>query len=469
MNTELVILANLIHNESYANTVLPFLKDEYFSDLVERKVFEKIRTYIETYHDTPTLDVIRVGIQKDNSLSEELFEGCIELVDHLTPPDKANLEWLKTETEEFCRKRAIKLAILESVSILDGKSKDRMPDAIPLLLQDALGISFDTSIGHDYTEDAAERYDERATPESRVATHLDMLNQITRGGLPSKTLNVIMAGVGVGKTMLMCDLAANFFLQGKNVLYITLEMSDESIAERIDANLLGVNVDDLPAMDRSVFLKKLKYIKSKTSGKLLIQEYGTGSVNVNHFRALLKECQLKKSFVPDVVVLDYLNLCASAKHNNTEDKYGNVKAIAEEMRGLMFDIDALMLTATQINREGAASSDADMTNVAESWGVPQTADLFLLLLQSDDLADKNQVLVKQLKNRYRDKNKDTRFLLGVHKDQMRFYNLDPETQVNMTQPSANTAVQTDTVKAFFTTGKKFQKRALDLDVFGDES
>jgi replicative DNA helicase len=434
MKVEQLILKNLIHNEDYFRKVLPFLKKEYFSDSVERLIFEEVVTFSEGYNQQPSIPALQIAIDEKKGLnSEEVYNALDYIKEHLKTNDENNSEWVLDKTELFCQEKAIYNAVLESIHILDGKSKSLEKGVIPKLLSDALSVSFNDSVGHDYFENSNERYEFYHRQEERIPFDLDYFNKITKGGLPSKTLNIALAGTGVGKSLFMCHVAAACMVQGKNVLYITLEMAEERIAERIDANLLNVRVDALDKLTQEEYNKKVSRVRNKTNGKLIIKEYPTASASSTHFRALLNELNLKRNFRPDIIFIDYLNICTSSriKHSANINSYTYVKSIAEELRGLAVEFDVPVVSATQTTRSGFSSSDPGLEDTSESFGLPATADLMFALVSSEELEELGQIMVKQLKNRYSDPNAYKRFVVGVDRSKMRLYDIEQSGQEDL--------------------------------------
>lgn len=431
MKVEQLILRNLIHNEEYLRKVLPFLKAEYFSDSSERLIFNEITKFTDEYNVPPTVTALQLSISEKKGISnEEVEESKTYLQTNCQDSSDENAEWLIDNTEKFCQEKAIYNAVLESIHILDDKHKGLEKGAIPKLLSDALAVSFNSSVGHDYIENSNERYEFYHRKEERIPFDLDFFNKITKGGLPSKTLNIALAGTGVGKSLFMCHVASSCMVLGKNVLYITLEMAEERIAERIDANLLNVRVDELDKLSKEEYNKKVARVKTKTNGKLIIKEYPTASASVTHFRALLNELNLKRNFRPDIIFIDYLNICTSAriKHGANINSYTYVKSIAEELRGLAVEFDVPIVSATQTTRSGFSSSDPGLEDTSESFGLPATADLMFALVSSEELEELNQIMVKQLKNRYADPSSHKRFVLGIDRSKMRLYDVEQSGQ-----------------------------------------
>tara|TARA_B100001113_G_scaffold282957_1_gene238000 strand:+ start:696 stop:2066 length:1371 start_codon:yes stop_codon:yes gene_type:complete len=419
----------LIHNENYCRKVLPFIKSEYFSNRSERVVFEEINKFLEKYNSLPTKETLTIGIDNRKDINDDEYKKIVEVITSLDKTE-VDLQWLHDETEKFCKDKAIYNAVLDGIKIIDGKDKDRTPEAIPSILSEALGVAFDLSVGHDYVEDGLDRYEFYHKKEEKIQFDLDYFNKITKGGLPQKTLNIALAGTGVGKSLFMCHMAASTLMQGKNVLYITLEMAEERIAERIDANLMNVTIDDLHTLPKKMFENYLTKIQKKTNGKLIVKEYPTASAHVGNFRSLIKELALKRSFKPDIIFIDYLNICASSrfKGNANVGSYFYIKAIAEELRGLAVETNVPIMSATQTTRSGFVSSDIGLEDTSESFGLPATADLMFALISTEELEDLNQICVKQLKNRYNDPTINKRFILGIDRAKMRLYDVEQVAQ-----------------------------------------
>mgnify|MGYP001324832338 FL=1 len=430
MRIEQTILRHLVHKENFARKALPFLRDEYFSDSSERLIYHRINEFVQKYNDIPSREALEIDLEQIKNLSEDQYGGCVDIIKSLEEPEPVDDQWLIDETERFCQDRAIYNAIMDSIGIIDGKDKDRTKGSIPEILTSALAVSFDSHIGHDFLEDYEDRFDFYHRVEERIPFDLEMLNTITRGGLPRKSLNIILAGTGVGKTLAMCHMAASNLVLGKNVLYITMEMAEEKIAERIDANLLNVAVDELTQLPKDSYEKKVERVRNKTVGKLIIKEFPTASAHVGHLRHLLNELQLKRSFVPDIIYIDYLNICLSAriKAGANVNSYTYVKAIAEELRGLAVEKNLPIVSATQTTRTGYSNSDPGLEDTSESFGLPATADFMIALVSSDQLSDLNQIMIKQLKNRYNDPTINRRFVVGVDRAKMRMYDLDDSAQ-----------------------------------------
>jgi replicative DNA helicase len=422
----------LIYNEEYVRKVLPFIRPDYFSDNAEKIVFKEIFEFINQYKNPPTHEALVINFTEKKTLTEPQVQEAIELLNkvHLDKDEPTETQWLIEQTEKFCQDKAIYNAIMESVSILDSKSEKRTKGEIPQLLSDALGVSFDNNIGHDYTQDFDSRYDSYHKVESRIRFDLDLFNKITKGGLPIKTLNIALAGTGVGKSLFMCHVAAGNLSQGQNVLYITMEMAEEKIAERIDANLLNIDLDELRTISKEDYTRKFSALKAKTQGKLIIKEYPTAGASALHFRALLNDLALKKNFRPDIIFIDYLNICCSAriKPGANVNSYSYIKAIAEELRGLAVEFCVPIVSATQTTRSGFSNSDPGLEDTSESFGLPATADFMFALVSNEELEALNQILVKQLKNRYGDPNLYKRFVLGIDRAKMRLYDVEESAQ-----------------------------------------
>jgi len=429
---EKIILKNLVYNESYVKRVLPFLKSEYFSDHSEIILFKTINNFILKYENLPTFESLVIQL-RDTKLNEnELKDVVNELNEFRKEKDETvDEKWLLEQTEKFCQEKAIHNALLESIQILDDKTRTtKDKGAIPSILSDALSVSFDEHIGHDYTEDYESRYDFYHRKEEKIPFDLEFFNKITKGGVSYKTLNIILAGTGVGKSLFMCHMAAACLNQGKNVLYITMEMAEEKIAERIDANLLNVNLDDLGSLSRQDYEKKISSLKSKTDGKLIIKEYPTASASVLHFKTLLNELYLKRKFKPDIIFIDYLNICCSSrlKYGANVNTYLYIKAIAEELRGMAVETGVPIFSATQTTRSGFTNSDPGLEDTSESFGLPATADFMFALVSTEELEKLNQIQVKQLKNRYSDPNKNKRFVVGIDRGKMKLYDVENSAQ-----------------------------------------
>lgn len=427
---EKVILSNLLYNSEYGRKVIPFLKPEYFQDYSERVVFDLIDDYVKKYNEFPSKEALAIDLSNKDGLNEESFRISKEIVAGLEQDHNTKLDWLLDQTERFCQDKAIYLGIMKSIKILDEKNGSISKGSIPAILTDALAVSFDTHIGHDFINDADERYEFYHRKEKRVPFDLDYLNAITNGGLPNKTLNIALAGTGVGKSLFMCHCAAANLTKGHNVLYITLEMAEERIAERIDANLLDVDIQTLELMPKQSYDQKIEKLKSKLTGKLIIKEYPTACAGSANFRHLLNELKIKKNFVPDIIYIDYLNICLSSriKHGSNVNSYTLIKAIAEELRGLAVEYDVPIVSATQTTRSGYSNSDVGLEDTSESFGLPATADFMFALISSEELESLNQIMIKQLKNRYSDPGSNRRFIVGIDRSKMRLYDVDDSAQ-----------------------------------------
>jgi replicative DNA helicase len=428
MRIEQTILKNLIQSEQFTRKVIPFLKPEYFADSSEQLVYDEIKSYFEKYTKSPTLEALLINLDNDTSHSENIITGCKELLGSM-PEEETPIDWLVDETEKWCKDRAIYIAVMDSIEVIDQKSQ-RSTGEIPELLKDALSVSFDQHIGHDVLEDAEERWEFYNTEEEKLPFDLEYFNKITKGGLPNKTLNICLAGTGVGKSLFMCHMAASALMMNKSVLYITLEMSEERIAERIDANIMNVPMQDLPEMSKKEYGKKIGRLKSKTQGRLIVKEYPTASAHAGHFRHLLQELEIKKDFKPDIIFIDYLNICASQRirPGAGANSYTLVKSIAEELRGVAVEYDVPIMSATQTTRSGFGSTDVGLEDTSESFGLPATADLMFALITSEELEELDQLVVKQLKNRYNDPTIFKRFVIGVDRARMKLYDVEQEAQ-----------------------------------------
>jgi len=426
---EFLILRNLLHNEEYLRKVLPFIRPEYFEDLNQKIVFEEIVSFVQEYNKLTTREVLCIEVGNRKDINDTSFKEIVHLIDSLEDV-AVELNWIIDTTEKWCRDRAIYLALMDSIHIADGKDEKRNRDSIPSILSDALAVSFDTHVGHDYLEDYEQRYESYHKKEEKIEFDLEFFNKITKGGLPNKTLNIALAGTGVGKSLFMCHVAASVLLQGRNVLYITLEMAEERIAERIDANLLNVPIQEISELPKQIFENKVTNISKKTQGTLIIKEYPTASAHSGHFKSLLNELALKKSFRPDIIFIDYLNICASSRYrgNLSVNSYSYIKAIAEELRGLAVEFNVPIVSATQTTRSGYGSSDVELTDTSESFGLPATADLMFALISTEDLEGLGQILVKQLKNRYNDPTIHKRFVVGIDRAKMRLYDCEQSAQ-----------------------------------------
>ena len=432
MNLERAIFNNLLNNELYARKTIPFLKSDYFHNRNDKVVYELIDHYIMKYNATPTKEALLVDLNNRDNISEDQFKECKEIVEEI--PDQSDqlssTDWIVDQTEKFCQDKAIYNAIMESIQVMDDKTGKLSKGSIPQLLSDALAVSFDTSIGHDFIEDADSRFEFYHRTEERLPFDIDFLNKVTRGGLPRKTLNILLAGTGVGKTLAMCHFAASYLSSGNNVLYITMEMAEEKIAERIDANLLDVPLGELSMISKASYDKKMARLKEKTVGRLIVKEYPTSTAGSANFRHLLNELKIKKNFIPDVIFIDYLNICNSSrmKQGANVNSYTYIKAIAEELRGLAVEFNVPLISATQTTRSGFDSSDVSLTDTSESFGLPATADFMVALIATDELKALNQIMFKQLKNRYNDPDLFKRFVVGVDRPRMRLYDAEQSAQ-----------------------------------------
>jgi hypothetical protein len=436
---ERTIINNLISNEEFARKALPFIDIDYFSDNTEKQLFKIINAFIETYNKLPNKEVLNISIEKIKGLTEDQYKSLQIRIETIDPTKVDNVDWLIEETEKYCQDRAVYNAIMESIQIIDNKKKDIGRGAIPDLLTRALSVSFDTNIGHDFLSSAEARYDFYHKQEVKIPFDIDLLNKITKGGLGKKTFNILMAATGVGKTAFMCHFAASNLTIGKNVLYISMEMSEERIAERIDANLLNMTMDELQHLPKDSYVSKLRKLEEKIAGRLIIKEYPTSSAGSSHFRHLLNELKMKKNFIPDIIYIDYLNICSSSrvKLGGSMNSYGYVKAIAEELRALAVEFNVPIVSATQYNRDGYGNSDVDLTNTSESMGITHTADLILALISTEELEDLKQIMVKQLKNRYNDLSQHRRFVVGIDRSKMKILNVDDNQQSNVHESGFN--------------------------------
>ena len=458
---ETVILQNLVNDDEYMRKVIPFLKRDYFLDNKEKILFDKITSFIDEFNAIPNKDALTIALQNDKSLNEEQYKETAEYILNLQPTEH-NKDWLYKETEKFCKDKAIYNAILSSIAIIDGRDTSKSEDGIPQLLQSALGVCFDNNVGHDYLQNAEDRFEFYHRVESRIPFDLDYFNKITNGGMPNKTLNVILAGTGVGKSLFMCHVAASVLAQGKNVLYITLEMAEERIAERIDANLMNITMDQLKELPKALFDNRVEKIRNRTEGKLIIKEYPTAGAHTGHFKALLNELQLKKQFSPDLIVIDYLNICASSRFKGGANinSYTLIKSIAEELRGLAVEENVPILSATQTTRGGYGNTDVELTDTSESFGLPATVDFMCALISTEELEQMNQLMVKQLKNRYNDPTINKRFVIGVDRARMKLYDLEQSAQKDI----VDSGIKTEQPKWGSTAAPKnqFDKSARDF-------
>ena len=426
---EQLVLKNLILDEVYVRKALPFIKEEYFSDNLEKNLFTVISKYFSQYNALPTKEALEIEVGQLDSISDEQHQNILTLIRDIDN-EKSDPEWIVDTTEKWCKERAIYLALMESIKIAEGNDDKKTPNAIPNILSDALAVSFDNHIGHDYLQDYEERYEFYHKTEDKIPFDLEYFNRITKGGLPNKTLNIALAGTGVGKSLFMCHVASTCLLENKDVLYITLEMAEEKIAERIDSNLLNCDIQNLNQLPQMMFNNKISALSKKTEGKLVIKEYPTASAHCGHFKSLLNELALKKSFRPDIIFIDYLNICASSRYRagTNVNSYSYIKSIAEELRGLAVEANVPIVSATQTTRSGFASSDVDLTDTSESFGLPATADLMFALISTEELEGLNQIMVKQLKNRYNDPTIFKRFVIGIDRAKMRLYDCEQKAQ-----------------------------------------
>lgn len=425
INLEQTILKNILTDEKFMRKVLPFVKPDYFEG-VYRQLFKEAGKFVAKYNKLPNLEAFKIEIDESTSFSDEQYKHAIEILPIIFKSEKTDQAWLVDQTEKWCQDRAIHNAIMESITIIDGKHQKLTKNALPELLTKALAVSFDTNVGHDYLENVDERYEFYHEQEDRIPFDLEYFNSITKGGLPNKTLNIVLAGTGVGKSLFMCHCAANVLTQGRNVLYITMEMAEERIAERIDANLLNVPISQIENLSKEDYTTRVHNIGQRTNGKLIIKEYPTGQANTSHFRALLNELKLKKNFVPEIIFIDYLNICASSRMKSiggSINTYSYIKAIAEEIRGLAVEFNVPIMSATQTTRSGYSNSDPGLEDTSESFGLPATADLMFALISNEELDRSNQILVKQLKNRYNDPTIYKRFVIGVDRSKMKLKNI----------------------------------------------
>ena len=456
---ERTTLSNLVFNEEYCRKVLPFIKSDYFDIKEEQVVFNEIVNFVDKYKRIPTQISLEIEVESRKDLTEDQHKNIVEIIKTLDSTE-VDMEWLVDTTEKFCKDKAIYNAIVEGISIIDGKDKNRGADAIPNILTDALAVCFDNAVGHDYFDDSEKRFDFYHRVEERIPFDLDFFNKITKGGLPTKTLNIALAGTGVGKSLFMCHMAANCMSQGKNVLYITLEMAEERIAERIDANLMNVSMEDLHDLPKNMFDSKIESIAKKTNGKLIIKEYPTASAHSAHFRGLIKELAIKRSFKPDMIFIDYLNICASSRLKGAANvnSYTYIKSIAEELRGLAVECNVPIMSATQTTRSGFTSSDLGLEDTSESFGLPATADFMFALISNEELDALNQIVVKQLKNRYNDPTVNKRFVLGIDRSKMRLYDVETKEQDDLVDSGQDVAVFDKTDFG----SNQFMKKNLDM-------
>ncbi len=457
MRTETAILKNLLQNEEYTRKVLPFLKTEYFTENADKTLYDKIQEFVTKYNSLPSKEALVIDLS-DTRMHEEEFKDSMELLDDIEKDteDYTDINWLLDTTEKFCQDKAIYNAVVESISILDNPKSTKDKGYIPDILSDALSVSFDPHVGHDYLDDSDDRFDFYHRVEERIPFDLDFFNKITKGGLPQKTLNICLAGTGVGKSLFMCHVASSCLAQNQNVLYITLEMAEEKIAERIDANLLDMAVDDLHTLPKDLYDKKIENLRKTTKGKLIVKEYPTASANVNHFRALLNELNLKRSFVPDIVFIDYINICTSSRirAGANVNSYTYIKSIAEELRGFAVENKIPVVSATQTTRTGYSSTDVGLEDTSESFGLPATADFMFAIISTEQMEELGQIMVKQLKNRYNDPTVNRKFVVGINRNKMRLFDVDQAAQDEL----VDNGQENDTPAFDIATGGKFKKR-----------
>ena len=461
MNLEVTILSNLVFNEKYTRKVIPFIRSEYFQSRTNKIIFLEVSEYLGQYEVMPSLNAIGIECQERTDLTDTDLSEIHEVLNELSD-DTTDYDWLVDTTEKWCQERAIYLSLMESVKIADGQDTKRDKGAIPSILSEALGVSFDQSVGHDYVSDAEARYEFYHKKENKIPFDLEFFNKITKGGLSNKSLNIALAGTGVGKSLFMCHVAAATLLQGKNVLYITMEMAEEKIAERIDANLLNIPIQKLTDLPRQMFEKKIASLAKKTQGKLIIKEYPTASAHVGHFRSLISDLALKRSIRPDIIFIDYLNICASERYKSSiVNSYTYVKAIAEELRGLAVECGVPIVSATQTTRSGYGSTDVDLTDTSESFGLPATADLMFALISTEELEGMNQIMVKQLKNRYNDPTMNKRFCVGIDRAKMKLYDVEESAQEDLIDSGQGTPEPQIELVQNFTPQKPFQDLKYD--------
>ena len=432
-----VILVNLVKNEKYVRKVLPFLKADYFTDGDHKYAFEQIKSYIEKYNNTPTIEAMGVAFDRATEPQRKLLQVIFEY-----KQEPQELQWLVDETEQFCKDKAVFNAVLEGIQIIDGKRQDKSPDALPEMLTEALQVGFDTNVGHDFIEDADKRFDFYNRVEGKVPFDLEMFNKITDGGLSNKTLNIALAGTGVGKSLFMCHMASSCIANGRSVLYITLEMAEERIAERIDANLMDINIGEVKDLSKPMFQDRIQTLKDKYEGRLIVKEYPTASAHAGHFKALINELKLKRNFHPDIIFVDYLNICTSSRFRpgSSANSYTIIKSIAEELRGLAVELDVPIFSATQTTRGGFDNTDISLTDTSESFGLPATADLMFAIISSEELEGLGQFMIKQLKNRYADPTRNKRFMIGVDRGKMKLFDLENSAQQSLTDANIDVPV-----------------------------
>lgn len=440
---ETTVISNLIFNEDYYRKVYPYIKGEYFDDGGLKKIFDTYSTYVDEYKMPPSIEALKISLDKRKDLNEDSYKDIMSTVDSLGRDEDTNFDWLVSETEKFCQDKDLFNSIRKAILIMDGEDQTNDKGSIPTLLSDSLGISFDTSVGHDFIDDSEARYDFYHKKEERMPFDIDLLNKVTKGGLPRKSMTVLLATTGGGKSLVKCHAAASYLMTGKNVLYVTMEMAEERIAERIDANMMDVTLDELKLLPRDVYNKRMDRIRSKCTGKLVVKEYPTGSAHVGHFRHLLNELKMKKNFTPDVIFIDYLNICASSRVKGAAaaNSYTLVKSIAEEVRGLAMEYNCAVVTSSQFNRDGYSNSDVDLTNTSESMGITHTADCILGLITTEELDNLGQLMIKQLKNRWGDLSYYRRFVVGIDRSKMQIYDLEDSAQngIGQGQSAANTS------------------------------
>ena len=457
MRIETTILGNLLLNEEYTRKVLPFLKNDYFTSNAEKTIHETIGDFVTKYNSLPTKEALSIELQ-EVKINEEEFKETMELLDDISKDTEeyADLGWLLDSTEKFCQDKAIYNAVVESISILDSQKSDQDKGVIPEILSDALSVSFDPHVGHDYLDDSDDRFEFYHRVEEKIPFDLEYFNKITKGGLPQKSLNICLAGTGVGKSLFMCHVASACLSQNQNVLYITLEMAEEKIAERIDANMLDIAVDDLHALSKDMYDRKIENLRKTTKGKLIVKEYPTASANVNHFRALLNELNLKRSFVPDIIFVDYLNICTSSRIRTgaNVNSYTYIKSIAEELRGLAVENKIPIVSATQTTRSGYSNTDVGLEDTSESFGLPATADLMFAIISTEQMEELGQIMVKQLKNRYNDPTVNRKFIVGIDRAKMRLFDVDQAAQDEL----VDSGQEDDTPSFDVATNGKFRKR-----------
>jgi replicative DNA helicase len=468
---ETLIIKCLLNKDEYLRRVLPFLKEIYFRVPAERYIIKEIQSFVSDYNSTPTKEAILIRANED-SISDDLYKEVVAYINDLTTDglDELNMDWIIDKTEEFCKEEACRNSLSESIKILNGEDKNRDKGCVPELLKDALAVSFDPNIGHDYMEDAEARYEEYHNEESRISYDLDYFNRITNGGTPNKTLNIILAGTGVGKSLSLCHFAAASMAAGYNVLYITLELSENKVAERIDANLLNVPIHELKELPKDIYLKRFDALKGKIVGKLKVKEYPTASANVNHFRALMEDYKIKLNFVPDIIFVDYLNLMTSSRLRDSSNSYFYIKSIAEELRGFAVEYDVPIFSATQVTRSGYTSTDIGLEDTSESFGLPATADFMIAMTSNEELEKMNQVLFKQLKNRYNDVSLNRRFIVGIDRSKMKLFDVEESAQITSLDTKKTNKKEDDKPlfdKTDFGNGMKAERRDKfdDIDMF----